>query len=264
MKTIEFNKNKYIVPESWKEVSVKQQIEAHRLSQNEKYVKAIGVLSAYTNIPVEDLKKAKTPMLLETMKHLAFINTPISSEPLFEFEYKGDKYNVVENIMQQQFQDFIALQTAIAEYKDDYWKQLTFILAIMAKKKGETLDSYDVTERASYLEDIDVETVNRVAAFFLSSKKALRLISALSSPQAQGIILQSKSEELSSTLSRLKTLRGGNLLIRLWIFVSRLWLRFYMRQWEKRFNSQHSSKPKKSWKQTYKKLLSKMQKRNNQ
>ena len=150
MKTIEFSGKKYQCPESYKDISLKMAVEAHNLSQNEKYVKAVGVLSAYTKIPVEDLKKAKTTMLVEVMKNIAFINTPISEEPLFEFEYKGDKYNILESVTKNQFQDYISLQTVVQMYKDDNWKQLSYIIAIMAKKQGETLDSYDIEERAKY------------------------------------------------------------------------------------------------------------------
>lgn len=260
MKTIEFKGKEYQCPESWRDISLKMQVEAHNLSQNEKYVKAIGVLSAYTKIPVEDLKRAEKPLLMETMKHLAFINTPISDEPLFEFEYKGEKYNILESMTKNQFQDYVSLQTVVNMYKDDNWKQLSYIIAIMAKKQGETLDDYDIEERAKYFEDIDVETLTRVSAFFLKSKKALNLITVFSSPQIQAILVEDKLNELKNIQNRLKAQRGGNLLIRLWIFVSKHWLRFYMRQWEKSYNSQHSKKPKKTWKEIWKGLRLKKQK----
>lgn len=258
MKKIIFNNKTYDCPESWRDISLKMQVEAHNLSQNEKYVKAVGVLSAYTKIPVEDLKKAKTPMLMEVMKNIAFINKPVSEEPLFEFEYKGEKYNILESVTKNQFQDYISLQTVVNMYKDDNWKQLSYIIAIMAKKQGETLDDYDIEERAKYFEDIDVETLTRVSAFFLKSKKALNLITVFSSPQIQAILVEDKLKDLKNTLSRLKVLRGGNLLIRLWIFVSKRWLHYYMRQWEKSYNSQHSKEQKKTWRETLKRLLLKM------
>lgn len=254
MKTIKFLNKNYNCPESWQDVSVRQQIEVETLSNTQTYIKSLGVISAYTGIPIDEIKKANIKDLLEVMQSLSFIDSELSKEPLFEFEYKGDKYSVSETILKQEFQDWIAAQTAIAEYRDNNWKQLVYLLAIMAKRDGESLDSFDVNERAEYLMDIDVETCQRIGAFFLSNQRVLEFISMYSSPEVQREIAQSKIKELRHTVDKLKKQRGGNVLIRLWIGVMRLSIRFYTRQLEKLCNSQVSDNSIKNSNRTWKKL----------
>ena len=254
MKTIKFNNKEYSIPQAWNEVSIRQQILAESLSNTQTHVKSLGVIAAYTGIDIQELKQVQTKDLLEVMSLLSFIDKPLSKEPLFEFEYKGDKYNVAETILKQFFQDWVAAQTAIAEYKDDNWKQLVYLLAIMAKRDGETLDNYDVNERAEHLMDVDVDTCHRVGAFFLSNQMASDFILTYSSPEVQQEILQNKLKELNHTLSKLKKQRGGKWYIRLWIFVIKMWIKFSMRQWEKYYNSSHSNNSTKSYNRIWKRL----------
>jgi hypothetical protein len=263
MKTITWNDKKIILPEGWHEVTIKQQMIAEKINSTQKHIKSLGIMSAYTGIDVKDLKEAKTNSLIEIMSNLNFISKPINNEAIFKFTFIGEEYNVAETMLKQQFQDFVACQTAMAEYRGEYWKQAVYLLAIMAKKKDETLDSYDVNERATFFIEngMDVETINRVASFFLSRQRVSNFISVLSLPVVQKAIVQGKLAELEVTLSKLKRLRGGNLLIRLWIFVMRLWIKFYIRHWVKSCNSQVSNNSKKNWKQIWKRLQLRMHKR---
>jgi hypothetical protein len=254
MKTIKFNNKIYQIPWDWQSVTLRQQILSESLSSTQTHVKSLGVIAAYTQIPIDELKQANTKDLLEIMTLLSFIDKELSKESLFQFEYKGESYNVSETIIKQQFQDWIAAQTAIAEYKDNNWKQLVYLLAIMAKKDGETLDNFDVNERAEYFMDVDVETCHRVGAFFLSNQKASEFILMYSSPEVQQEIAQSKIRELKHTLNKLKKQRGGNVLIRLWIGVMNLLIKFYTRQLEKYFNSQVSDNSTKSYNKTWRRL----------
>ena len=237
MKTIKFNNKEYSIPENWGEVTIRQQILAESLSNTQTYIKSIGIMAAYTGIPIDELKKANAKELVEVMSLITFIDSELSKEPLFEFEYKYNKYNVTDTLMKQQFQDWVAAQTAIAEYKDNNWKMLAYLLAIMAKRENESLDNYDVNERAEHFMDIDVETCNRIGAFFLSNHQVSTLLLMLTSPEAQQEILTSKMQELKHTVDKLKKQRGGQWYMRLWIGVMRLWIRYYTHQLEKYFNS---------------------------
>lgn len=262
MKTIQFNKQQYSIPESWSEVTIRQQIQAEKFEDSQKHVKTLGVLAAYTGIDIDELKQAETQKLMKVMEYLKFISEPMSTDNLHEFEYKGEKYSVSENLIKQEFQDYVAAQTAIAMYENDKWTQLLYLLAIMAKKGEETLSDYDVNERVQHLMEIDVETCNRVAAFFLSSQRALGLIGMLSSPAAMQQEVQNKVQQLETSLKTLRESRGGNLFIRLWIMIIRKWIRFLNRQSQKYFNSLQSNNSKKSWMPNFKRLLWKKRRKN--
>lgn len=262
MKEIKFKSKTYKVPTNWHEVSLRMQMKVSEIESKELHVKTIAVISAYTGIPVDELKQANVIDLKEIMQSLSFIETEVSTKPIFNFNYKGHDYNVMESLINNQFQDYVAAQTAISEYGNNTWKQLSYLVAIMAKRDGETLDSFDVNERAEYMMDLDVSTCNGIAAFFLSNQKALNFISQWSSPQMVESGLENKLQELETTLSQLLKHRGKNLLIRWWVGTSRNYIKSIRSQSEKSLNS-HVSKPlKMSWMQTLKKLLWKKRKIN--
>lgn len=255
MKTITFNHKKYDVPTTWRDVTLRMQLEVSKIESTQAHVKTIAVIAAYTGIPILDLRNAKVEQLAEIMSVLAFIDTPINTKPVFNFMYKGHEYNVMESLINNQFQDYVACQTAISEYDKDMWKQLSYLAAILAKRNGETLDSFDVNERAEYMMDLDVNTCNGIAAFFLSNQKALDFISQWSSPQTVEVGLENKLRELENTLNQLQKHRGKNLLIRLWIGISRNYIKSIRSQSVKSLNSPASKPLKMSWMQTLKKLL---------
>jgi len=238
MKTIVINKKEYLCPENWKDVSVRMQIKAESISDTQTYVKNLGILSAYINMPIEELRTADILEVKQALECLDFIDITVEAQPVFEFEYKDNKYSVADTIMKQEFQDWLSSQTAIAEYRDNNWKLLTYLLATMAKRDGEKLSDYDVNERAEHFMDIDVQTIKSVGAFFLSKKQALDVIMMYCLPEARQEILQSKLRELINTVNKLKKQRGGKWHIRLWIGVMRLSIRYYTRLLQKYFNSQ--------------------------
>lgn len=237
MKTIKYKGNEYSCPTSYDEVTVRMQMQAEAIETNQKYVKTLGMLSAYTGIDIQLLKEGNADELVQLFKHIEFINEPLSTEPLFQFEFKGNTYNVSQTLVQQQFQDFVAAQTAIAEYNNNNWKLLTYLLAIMAKRDGETLDNFDINERAMHFEMIDVNTCNRIAAFFLSNQKISNLITLLSSPQVQRDIVLGKLKELKNSLESLRKQRGGKWYIKLQIGLILMWIKYYNRQLVKYYNT---------------------------
>jgi hypothetical protein len=255
MKDIKLNKVTYSIPSSWREVTVRQQMIAEALTDSQTYVKSLGVLSAYTNIPMEIIKHTPTAELTKIMSELEFINTPIDNTPIFKFTFKGEEYSVGDTLLNNEFQDYVAGQTAMLEYKDNNWKQLSYLVAIMAKKEGETLDSFDLNKRAEYFLDLDVQTINQVAFFLSQNQKTSDLISVLFSPEIIRAGVQSKLNELDNSLNQLRQQRGKNLLIRWWIWTARKYMRYISSQWEKSLNLPASNNSKKSWKWIYRRLL---------
>ena len=254
MKTITFNNKQYQVPQSWSEVTLQMQITATAISSTQDYIKTLGVMSAYTKIPVEDLKHAEIHEMKSIMEALAFVDKEVVVDKTESFVYSGETYSVGQSIIKQEWQDYVSIQTAIAKYQDDVWTQLAYIVAVMAKKEGETLDDFDVNDRAKHLMGLDVQTCQNVAGFFLNSQMALESITALSSPAVVVESLRNKVQQLDDSLKTLKQSRGGNLLIILWIMIIRKWTKYSMRQWEKYFNSPASSNSKKNSNKNWKPL----------
>jgi hypothetical protein len=257
MKEIKLMGKSYNLPTGWDEVSIGMQIEAEKISSSQTYIKTLGVIAAYTGIPIDILRSANRNEVLAISENLSFINTPLTTSQITEFTYKGEKYSVAETILNQEFGDYVAAQTAIAEYGNDTWKQLSYLVAIMAKKDGEKLDDYDVNKRATHFLDLDILTCNSIAAFFLSNQKASDFIILLSSPEMAQSAVQNRVQQFDHTLNKLKKLRGGNVLIRLWIGISQKYIHYLSHQLEKSFNSSQLKHSKKKWKQKFKRLLSK-------
>jgi hypothetical protein len=262
MKTITIANQQYFVPQNWGEVKIRQQKLAETLVEAQHHVKSLGIISAYTGIPIEILRHQQRDVIAGILNDLIFIDTPVDKEPIFKFTIQGEEYNISDTILKQEFQDYIAAETARLQYKDDVWTQLAYLIAIMAKKDGETLDSYDINQRAEFMMDnADVQTTSQVAAFFLQSQKTSELISLLSSPEIMQLAVTSKIQQLRNTLTVLGQQRGKNLLIRLWIFVLKIYIKFISTQWQNALNSQASNNSKKSWMQSCKDWLTKKRKR---
>jgi len=250
MKEIQFLNKKYKIPESWDDVTLGMQMQVSTVASQQTYVKTLGILAGYTGIPVEDLKAAKINDLERVMKAMTFLQEPIPEEPVFKFELHGKEYVVNANILDQQFQDYVAIQTAISEYGENKWMVTPYILAVMAKHNEETLDDFDILERAKEFEDIPIPIANGITAFFLSSLKVSKSITMFSSPEVVESIVQSKVKELKDSVEQLRKQRGGNLLIRLWIMILRKYIKSLECHWEKYCNSLQSKPSKKRWKLT--------------
>lgn len=263
MKTIQFNKEKYNIPTSWDDVSLRMQMEVSTISHQEKYIRTLGLLAGYTGIPVEDLKTAKVNELERVMKHLAFIADEIPAEPVMEFDYKGQHYTVPPTMLEQEFQDYVAIQTAIAEHQNNQWLVTPFILAVMCKRGDgeESIDDFDIRQRAKEFEDIPIRIANGVASFFLSNLLAYKSIMMSSSPEVLTETVYAKINELNLSLSQLRKQRGGNLLIRLWVMTLRKYTKYLSKNWEKSFNLQQSKPSKTRWKQICSTLRLKMRRK---
>jgi len=266
MKTIQFLNKKYIIPESWDDVTLKMQMEVSSVAAQQTYVKTLGILAGYTGIPVEELKTAKISDLERVMKSMTFLQTPIPEAPVFNFNFNGKNYVVQENILEQQFQDYVAIQTAIGEYGENKWMVTPYILAIMCKHDKETLDDFDINTRAKEFEELPISIANGISTFFLSNLTVSKSIMMFSLPEVQESIIQSKINELKHSVEQLRKQRGGNLLIRLWTMILRKYIKSLECHLAKYYNLPASKHSKKKWKPTsmilpLKKLIGKIKNR---
>jgi hypothetical protein len=100
------------------------------------------------------------------VKQILDASTPLPIEPISEFEYKGEKYSVVETLLKQEAQDFLTL-TSIEGRKD----ALFYVVAVLSKKNGngkyESLSDIDSEHRAKHFQDLPLTVANRIHVFFV-------------------------------------------------------------------------------------------------
>lgn len=232
MKKFNLNKVTYSVPESWDEVTLENQIKVSNDAEliNDEALKKIALISGYANIPMEVLKHTQLTKIPNLFKHLTFLNDPIPIEPIAEFEYKGDKYQVAETLLKNEFQDWISIETAFENNKEKMWNALPYVVAVLAKKEGETLDDFDIEERAKHFRQLPVSIANRLAVFFYQIESTSK-INSLLSLNPNPIVLK-RVEEVQTILRsqvggawHIRLLRS--ILLKLTKYLKRDWIRYY-------------------------------------
>ena len=244
MKTIQLNKVKYECPTSYEEVTLRMRMkvedDAEKIIDNPT-LKRIAYISGYCNIPIEVLKETPMDKIGKIFKHLQFLSEELPTKAITTFEYKGEKYYVMPTLEKGQFQDFVSLDTATSAHKDDAHNALPLVLAILCKKEGETLDDYDVEERAKHLMDLPMTIVEPLRVFFWTIGKSSQLSIQLSSMEGKELLLNAKANVLHDTLNKQV---GGGLLMRLQRGMLRRWIQYLQNHWTKFFNSIRSKSSK--------------------
>jgi hypothetical protein len=187
--------------------------------------KQLAYISSFIGIDVDVIKKSNVTNIAKLFRHLNFLSVPLPEKPITEFEFKGETYSINDILLKQEFQDFISIEIALSDKGGDVLNALPLLISIMCKRKGESLDDYDVEERAKIFLDLPVTITNGLSVFFLSNEKMSKVLSQLSSQQKSLIQMKAKS-----LLTILKPQVGRGLLIRLQIFLLRSWIKYTMLQ----------------------------------
>lgn len=240
MKTIKFNNKEYDIPTTWDEVTLDMQVKVSEVAALQSHVKMLGIIAGYTGIPVEELKSAKINKVSDLMAGLTFMKTEIPVNKKLEWEFEDEVYSVDKNLTEMQFQDFISVQTILAENEKNYYSALPIVVAILCKKKGETLDDFDVYERAKVMGRMPISVASLIAAFFLLNENYSKLLTLLSSPNAQQKIVLGKLRELKHTTNRLGQHRGTTMRYRFLMGVIRIYNKYLERRLVKHFKSMQS------------------------
>ena len=234
MKKIKLDGVEYEMCTSWDEVSLGKQIQVSIDSDGitNPVRKKISIISGYSNIPIDVLKKTQMNELPGLFKSMSFINEEIPGEPIEKFEFKGETYYVSQNLMNQEFQEFVSLENITQQYKDKPYLALPYILGIMCKKMTpsgvlETIDDYDIDKRSEEFKELNISIATGVAVFFSRSTNVLLNLSLLYSNPQQ--MVQEKINEVKNTLRKQA---GQGWHIR---FVNGI-LRSYVKYIEKRLN----------------------------
>jgi len=258
MKTIQFNNKKYLIPETWDEVTLDMQMTVGKVTALQPYVQTLGTIAGYTGIPVEDLKNAPIKKLHVLMESLTFMNEDIPTNKDLKWEWQGHKYSVDKNLGEMQFQDFVSIQTIVAEHRNSEYDAIPIIAAVLCKREGETLDDYDPIERSEIFKQMPIGVASSIASFFLLKENYLNLLTNLSSPRLQEDILRVKLNELKRTQSQLVVRCGGKL--RMWLLrgILRQWIKSFEAQLTKSYSTTASKSLTTNWKQTFRKLFRKI------
>ena len=239
MKTITINGEKYDIPQSWEDITLGKQIKVSKYIDDfdTEELQTIGMLGAYVDIPLDKLRKMKMTDVNRLSKHVDFLNKPLPTDMISEFLFKNNTYYVGQNLVDTEFQDFVSIQNAMQKYSGNTIQALPLIIAIMAKRKKEngvleTLDDYDIQQRAKMFEELPITIAHRVSLFFYHSIEVSQMVSHIySNPK---MLIQVKINELKSMIQK----QGGVGLLMRWRNGILLW---YLKYIEKRLDKYFTS-----------------------
>ena len=162
-------------------------------------LKEIAVLTKQSfddiyNLPIEEANK-----LINELKWF-FVLDPKDIDVYTEFEYKGIKYELMKEMNELSFGQFVDLEASIKRHQSNYWTLTKYIMALCSKIEGKE-HSYPKTkkeleERIKIIEEQTLDIVFGYTGFFLTKKQLWKTLSnqylLLSSHQQNmGIIINS-------------------------------------------------------------------------
>jgi hypothetical protein len=247
MKEVLFNEKSYNCPENWQEITVGMQIKVEGVEQLLEEAPIIVIIHGYTGIPIEELKLQRVQEVREILEILEFIYIPYVPSPTNKFIFNGKLYSCNADILDQNFEDWVSIQTILYNYKQNPIDGLTRLIATLCKSDGESLNSFNLSDRAKEFEGLSLTIAKDVEGFFLYSLRAYSVITQLSSTEKQleGQLL-SKLKELKDIMSKRKVESGIFSGMRFRIGIYQLQLKWVEKQLLKYFNSTHTNILRKS------------------
>jgi hypothetical protein len=222
MKLLTIDKIEHHIPTDWNDITLAKQVELELLIQQNKTVdepelESLIMLSVYFDIPLSSIRSLHLNIVKDLLNDLnQLINIPLPSTPLAEFEYKGDKYTVINTLMNAPFGDFISLEEISKQFEKQPAKSLPYIVAVLAKKivngKPEILDDIDIEERVKHFNELPFPIANQMQVFFWQVAN-LYSIDSLSLLKNQNQIIQ----ELNNSIQDTPLVQGGTGLFGRWV-----------------------------------------------
>lgn len=252
MKKVKLKGTHYHIPTSWDEVTIQKQIEVEKLAREHSDIKPMAVVAGYSGVDIDEVKRLHLNDVKSLLSALEFTNTrPV--EPVHQFHHKGKEYFIVESLLKAEFQDFISLEAIKDNYKDKKAEALPYIIAIIAKREGESLDSFDINERAKEFYDLPMSVAFGLEVFFC----AVAMMSTVDSQKALQIQSQNLLQSIKSMRSIVKKHSGGGISI-LWQKAILLnYLKSLERKWKQYYTGFTSEAKKPSWTERFKRFMRK-------
>ena len=194
------------IPDRWEDVTLRQYMKIAKLTDTDEEFKSLVIISAYTDIPLVDLKRLKLSTLHEIVEVMKFIHTPIPEQPCTEFSIgygkEHQRFYVVQNVLEAEAQDYFATEAILTEAKQDVFTALPKLLAVVCKKSGENLDMINIEERETlFLDHMNVVQAMGIQVFFYGLGLTYNLNSQFYSNRE--MILEAKRKECEDSLKRL-------------------------------------------------------------
>lgn len=193
MKHFHFDNKKYPLPESWKEVTLKQLVQIIKAEREEDnpLLKAARIVSILTGIKYETLEECESTLTLMLAGQLGFMEaTPKGN--IQHFKIGDDTYyvNSLRDSILKEFATFNKIEDDFTEKPED---AMALKLAVLCRKDGESfLEVEDLMdERAKLFETLDAETVFKINGFFLLRAN----LSKLSSVQYSLLVKEKEAKE---------------------------------------------------------------------
>lgn len=259
MKEIVFNNKKYSIPQKWEEVSVRMIIRAAELSEILEEAPIVAIITAYTGIPIEDLKANRATEVNLIMENMDFIIKQYVPKPRTSFNFKGVEYSCASDIVDISFEDWVSVQTALYNYREEEYKVLPKLIAILCKKDKESLSDFDLNERTELFMDLPMTYAKDIEGFFLHSLNAYKSLFLVSSTtDLQKELVQSKLVELKSIMRQSKERDGISFGMKCVIGIYQIYLWWVGKKLVKYFSLESTNNSKKTWMQTFKLSLTRI------
>lgn len=190
-KIVEKDFGKWVVPNSWEDLTLGKFQELERLYEGEEDKErkfdvrdVLDLMTDRTKDEINELPVEFTDMLLRKMYWLH--EQPQFGKPSNKITVDGETYTVhTENEMK--FGEYVALDTAMKGDKHNY----AAMLAILCRKEGEIFDARFENEvlpsRIEFWKNVSVMKVMPIVSFFLELSSMSLQVSHLSSQIQEGI-----------------------------------------------------------------------------
>jgi hypothetical protein len=257
MEKIKVNGVQYNIPTSWSDITLAQQIEISKVGQRDETFRNVHMISTYTGIPMDLIRRMNINDFKSILELLSFMAQPTDNKILRSFDHNEKTYFLADSILNGQTQDFLSVEGLLKKYKDNQVEALPYIIAIVAKQEKETLDDYDVYQRAEEFMNLPYSIAQNIWFFFVQTEKAYSL------NIKQSLIAMDQVLETSLNYSEnlVKQSDGQTWSRKLQKAILLLYIRSTRKSYRSFWTSIQSEPSKENWKQRFKKNISKMLKR---
>lgn len=190
------------VPKKLNEINLKQLELIADIDENatlqERRLREIAILC---NIDYNELyysKDVKTvTKLIDELKWFYELSPQNIEQDIFEFKYDNVEYNLVKEMNELTFGQWVDLDYYISDNQNNHWTMTKYIMALCTSIKG-VEHSYpstakDLSERVSIIENLTVDIVFGYTSYFLKKKDRLKelsqVYSILSSQNQNGEVI---------------------------------------------------------------------------
>jgi hypothetical protein len=143
-------------------------------TETEQRLKEIAILcdTTYEEL-IHSTDIEATTKLLNEMKWFYQIN-PDDVQNVFSFQYQGIKYNLITEMNQLVFGQWVDLNAYIPMYQDNHWTLTKYIMALCSSIEGQE-HSYpstadELNKRLTIIENLSLDIVYGYTSYFLKKK----------------------------------------------------------------------------------------------